>query len=63
MCIKEFIKSQYLADKLVSNKAVLAALSAEYPHVQFSLRTVYYWKSVLRRDGIDIPLQKRKEPR
>ena len=61
MSIKQFISDIYQADSLVANSVVLAAVQKQYPHVCFTMRTVYYWKSVLRKEGHKIPLQKRKD--
>lgn len=60
LTIREYITMLYASDPVASNTAVLAALEHKFPGHLASLKTIYYWKSKLRKQGLKIPLQRRK---
>lgn len=60
LSIREYIELLYRSDIHASNAAVLAALMFKFPEATIRMQTVYYWKCILRKAGLEIPLQRRK---
>lgn len=52
-----FLRTLYADDPLVANLRALKLLRARFPKSNANLRSIITWKNILRKEGIDIPLQ------
>jgi len=52
-----FLRELYTNDPLVANLRALKLLRARFPKSNANLRSIITWKNILRKEGIEIPLQ------
>jgi hypothetical protein len=52
-----FLRKLYTDDPLVANLRALKLLRARFPNSNANLRSIITWKNILRKEGIEIPLQ------
>jgi len=56
-----FLRELYTQDHLVANIRALKLLRARFPMSNANVRSIITWKNLLRKEGLDIPLQVEKK--
>lgn len=53
-----FLRALYEDDPLIANLRVLQLIKLNFPETHATQEAVYVWKTELRQQGVDIPLQR-----
>lgn len=56
--IMNYLRDLYEFDPLVANLRVLQLIKQNFPGTHATQKTVYCWKTMLRKEGCDIPYQR-----
>lgn len=59
--IASYLRELYVHDSLVANLRVLQLIKQNFPGTHATQKTVYAWKTMLRREGVAIPMQRSYE--
>ena len=56
--IIDYLRTVYTEDALIANLKVLKMVREKFPATKARQETVNAWKTVLRKEGIEIPYQR-----